>query len=99
MSVNSDIINKLPIDKNAKVNEEHYQLLHNILQPKTQESPVLSISQNIKKILVIGLLFILITLPQITNFIAFYTKNNAVFTKLIHTALFLILFYIINRFL
>lgn len=91
-----DIINDLPIDENSNTKHEDLSLLVHILRPET---PVISASFNFMKLIAISLLFLILTIPKISEFIGFYTKNNVFLVKGILIVIFLIFYVIIDRFI
>ena len=92
----SDLLDDLPIDENNHVKQQDLSLLLHILRP---EEPQKNSSFDYVKIISVAVLFLVLSLPVVNNFIAFYTKNNVIITKAILIVLFVIFYIFIDKFL
>ena len=91
-----DNINTLLLNKESNTKDEDFQLLNDILQPKYPKEKLLNV--NWGKLLVLSVLFIILTLPQVNNFIGFYTKNNIIAVKSILTIIFIIGYLVVDKY-
>lgn len=93
----SDLISQLPSDK-IQPSHEELQLINMLF--KENNTKILNFNE-IKETLLVGILFILFSIPQLDYFIKKFipiTNNSIYFLIIIKTIFILLLFWLINHF-
>ena len=94
-----DNIQKLPIDKNQKEDNESLQNLKRLLGPEKVENINLICNKNMD-IIIAGAIFFGVNLPIVEGFIKKFYCNaeNPYIMTIVKTIIFIILFFMVNNF-
>lgn len=101
-----DLINNLPIDKEAPVKEEELRYIDAIFEPlaidkdssnSNTQSESNSISKSIKRALLASLIFALLNLSPIKNIIDSKAGGPGIKSLALSSTIFLVLFIIVDR--
>ena len=98
---NFDVIKNLPIDETMKLSNNEMEILNLVFNENTIDENNLSndnnktLSQELQEPLIGGILFLLLSLPFIDNFLLDFIQNK--WLLVIKTTIFLILFWFLTK--
>jgi hypothetical protein len=94
-NIGGDDITKLPIKRDSKPEPADLEFIHSLFQPthknfKSNASPF-------KTALFAGILFFIFSLPFVNKIASSYMKGNQIYSILLLTVIFIIVFFIIQK--